>query len=137
MEALSPCSLGERWVVALDAHDLEAAVACFQPNYHDEAPARRGERVDGREMVRENFYRLFRDLPDLRAELLGCVVDGENAWMEWRMHGTRPDGTAIEVAGVNIFRIEDGLIQSGRIYSELVREVGGVDSQVARMTRGD
>ena len=133
-DVLPPCSVVERWVQAMDAHDIETAVACFHADYHDEAPARRGERVVGREKIRENFSRLFPDLPDLGAELVGCVTKDDTAWMEWRMRGTRPDGTIMEFAGVNIFGIEGDLIRWGRIYSELVREAGGISSQVQRMT---
>jgi hypothetical protein len=42
---------------ALSEHDLEAALACFHPDYRDHAPARRGEVVEGREQVRANFAR--------------------------------------------------------------------------------
>jgi hypothetical protein len=46
--------VAERWVQALTAHDLEAAVACFAPDFHDEAPARRGEFIHGNaELVRD------------------------------------------------------------------------------------
>jgi ketosteroid isomerase-like protein len=96
-----------RWVEALTAHDLEAAVACFAPDYHDVAPARRGESVQGREKVRENFAALFRDIPDLRADLLRSVADGDTVWMEWRMHGTRRDGTSLEFVGVNLLGVRD------------------------------
>jgi len=54
-------------------------------------------------------------------------------WMEWRMHGTRKDGTWIEFAGVNIFGIKDGRLAWGRIYSELVREARDIDAQIERM----
>jgi hypothetical protein len=54
--------------------------------------------------------------------------------MEWRMLGMRPDGSVMEFADVNIFTLEGAVIRAGRIYSELVRQAGGVDSQVARMT---
>jgi len=47
-----PEAVTQRWVTSLSAHDLEAAVDCFDAAYVDEAPARRGESVfqvrDGR-----------------------------------------------------------------------------------------
>lgn len=128
--------IAERWTRALTAHDLEAAVACFAPDYHDEAPARRGEFVQGSEKVRGNFAALFRDIPDLRADLLRSVADGDTVWMEWRMQGARRDGTPFEVAGVNIFGVRDQQFAWGRIYTELVRDAGGVDAQIERMIRG-
>mgnify|MGYP001035415610 CR=1 FL=1 len=129
-------AVAARWVRALSAHDLEAAVACFAVDYHDEAPARRGESVRGIAQVRANFAALFRELPDLRAELLGAVADGDTVWMEWRMRGARADGSPIEFVGVNVFGVRDGRFAWGRIYTELSRTVGGIDAQIARMTRG-
>ncbi len=126
--------LAERWTRALTDHDLEAAVACFHPDYRDEAPARRGETVEGREQVRENFARLFRDVPDLRADLLTTASDQNTLWMEWRMSGRRSDGSPMEFVGVNIFDVQDGRFRSGRIYTELVRDAGGVREQLERMT---
>ncbi len=126
-----------RWTEALSDHDLEAAVSCFHPDYRDEAPARTGEVVAGREQVRRNFARLLGDVPDLRAEILSLVEDGESVWLEWRMRGTRPDGSNMTFVGVNIFGVADDLLARGRIYTELVRDAGGADAQVDRMTRAE
>lgn len=131
-----PTHVAERWTRALSEHDLEAAVSCFAPEYRDTAPARRGEGVVGREEVRANFTALLDSIPDLRAELLGAVSDGSTVWMEWRMSGTRTDGTTMEFVGVNIFEVEGTCFTRGRIYTELVRDMGGITSQVDRMTRG-
>ena len=131
----SPRAVAERWVQALTAHDLEAAVACFATDYEDEAPARRGEAFRGNEKVRENFAALFREIPDLRADLLRSVVDGMTVWIEWRMHGLRRDKSRMEFVGVNILEVKDEQFVRGRIYTELVRDAGGLDAQVDRMTR--
>lgn len=131
-----PRDVARRWTEAMTAHDVEAAVACFAQDYRDEAPARRGEAISGIGKVRENFEALFRDLPDLRAELLGSVADSDAVWMEWRMHGTRSDGTRMEFVGVNLFGVREDRFSWGRIYTELVRDVGGIDGQIQRMTKG-
>jgi limonene-1,2-epoxide hydrolase len=132
---LRPLEVAERWTNALSEHDLETAVACFHPEYRDHAPARLGEVVEGREQVRANFARLFAEVPDLRAKLLSVAEDRDTVWMEWRMWGMRSDGTPMEFVGVNIFEVEDDQFHSGRIYTELVRDAGGVEQQVERMTR--
>lgn len=129
-------AVAERWVQAMTAHDLEAAAGCFAPDYHDEAPARRGEFVHGNQQVRENFAALFQDIPDLRADLLRSVAEGDTVWVEWRMHGTRRDGTPFEFAGVNLFGVRDEQFAWGRIYTELVRDAGGANAQIERMTKG-
>ena len=131
-----PNAVAGRWVRALTAHDLDAVVACFAPEYEDEAPARRGEVFHGNQKVRENMAALFQNITDVRADLLGCVVDGDTVWIEWRMHGTRRDGTPMEFVGVNIFGVRDDQFVWGRIYTELVRDAGGIDAQIERMTAG-
>jgi ketosteroid isomerase-like protein len=92
--------------------------------------------VVGSAKVRENFAALFRDIPDLRAELMRSVADGDIVWIEWRMYGTRRDGTPLEFAGVNLFGVLRGQFAWGRIYTELVRDSGGIDAQIERMTQG-
>jgi hypothetical protein len=56
--------------------------------------------------------------------------------MEWRLHGTRRDGTPFEFVGVNIFGVRDQQFVWGRIYTEVVRDSGGIDAQFERMTKG-
>jgi len=134
---VDPKTTVKRWVEAINQHDPDAVASCFDPDYHDEAPARRGESVVGRQKVRQNFVTLFKDIPDIRAELIGCIAEGdEKVWIEWRMGGTRKDGTKMEFAGVNIFGVKDGRLARGRIYSELVREAGDIDAQIGRMAGG-
>lgn len=133
---MKPSAVVERWVRAINEHDLDAIVACFAEDYEDEAPARPGEVVQGRGQVRTNFEQLLRTIPHIRAELRTTVDQGETVWMEWRMHGRRTDGTWMEFVGVNIFEVAGGVLRRGRIYTELVREAGGLDAQVQRMTTG-
>ncbi len=52
------------------------------------------------------------------------------------MTGTRIDGTHMEFVGVNIFGVQKGQFHWDRIYTELVRDVGGITAQMDRMTRG-
>jgi len=126
-----------RWIRALNTHDLDAAVDCFDEDYQDEAPARRGEQVRGRDHVRRNFQRLFTELPDLTATACNTVVGDQQVWLEWRMQGTRRDGTLMEFVGVNIFEVTHDRLRSGRIYTELVRDMGGIDAQLDRMATGE
>lgn len=121
----------------MNAHDASLAAACFAENYEDVAPARPGETVRGRAQVRANFEELFASMPDLEANLRNVMHDDKQVWMEWSMQGTRPDGTRMEFVGVNVFDVTDGLLSRGRIYTEIVREAGGVKAQLERMTGGD
>ncbi len=126
----------QRFVTAINRHAPDEVAACFRADYRDEAPARRGEFVRGRDTVRSNFGRLFREVPNIKADLLDAVAGGNTVWLEWRLHGTRSDGSLFEMAGVNIFGLVGGQFATGRIYSELVREAGGIEAQLERMMRG-
>ncbi|MCO4238111.1 nuclear transport factor 2 family protein [Pseudarthrobacter raffinosi] len=133
---IDPEAVAQRWVRALSLHDLEAAVDCFDRAYIDQAPARRGESVQGQDAVRRNLEKLLRDLPDLTAKIVRTVSDGDEVWMEWGLQGTRRDGTVMEFVGVNIFQVLDGRFRAGRIYTEVVRDAGGIEAQIDRMTKG-
>jgi hypothetical protein len=52
------------------------------------------------------------------------------------MWGTRSNGTPFEFAGVNIFEVRHDRFIRGRIYTELVRDAGGIEAQIERMRRG-
>jgi ketosteroid isomerase-like protein len=136
IEVVRPRDTVKRWIQAINEHDIEGIVTCFAEDYEDEAPARPGEVVRGRDQVRANFERLMAAMPDIRAELRGSVAQGDTVWMEWAMRGSRADGTRMEFVGVNVFEVRDGRLQRGRIYTELVREAGGLQAQVERMTTG-
>lgn len=102
----------------------------------DVAPARPGEVVAGRDQVCANFERLIASMPDLHAHINSLVEDGDLAWMEWSLRGTRPEGTTMLFASVNIFEVNDDALKRGRIYTELVRDTGGMAAQIERMTSG-
>lgn len=120
-------SLGEttqilvsRLVAATNAHDLEAMVACFSPDYVNETPAHPSRSFTGADQVRRNWERLFDAIPDLRAEIGQSIVDGAVAWTEWELHGTRRDGTVHLMRGVMIFTAANGVLASVRFYLEPV-----------------
>jgi hypothetical protein len=70
-------------------------------------------------------------VPDLRAEVTRSTIDGETAWTEWEMSGTRRDGTAHQMRGIVLFGVRDGVAQSARFYVEPVDLGGGsVDDAV-------
>jgi hypothetical protein len=54
---------------ALNSHDIEAFVACFDQNYHSEQPVHPGRTFQGREQVRKNWTSNFEETPDFSAQL--------------------------------------------------------------------
>jgi ketosteroid isomerase-like protein len=128
-----PAAMVERLSRATNAHDLDAVVACFAPDYHNETPAHPERGFTGREQVRRNWSQIFAAIPDVSTEVLRYSVDGDTVWSEWEHRGTRPDGTAHLMRGVVIFGVVDGLASWARFYLEPVQEGGGgVDDAVRR-----
>jgi len=125
----------ERLVRALSEHDLNGLVACFANDYVNETPVHPLRGFTGHEQVRRNWTQIFTGVPDLRVELPRQIVDGDTAWTEWDMSGTRRDGQQFLMRGVVIFRIAADLITSARFYVEPVEVTSGdVDAHTARIT---
>jgi len=117
-----PADLLERLRQATNAHDLDALVACFAPDYRNETPTHPERGFTGREQVRTNWEQIFSVVPDIHAEVLRYAVDGDAVWSEWEHRGTRPDGSAHVMRGVVIFGVEEGLATWARFYLEPVQE---------------
>jgi ketosteroid isomerase-like protein len=109
-------SLIEQVRSAINAHDLEAFLDCFDEDYESEQPLRPERSFRGREGVRRNWSANLARVPDLRWDLLDACFSRDAAWCEWRWHGTRLDGARFDVQGVVIYGIEGGRIVRGRLY---------------------
>ena len=104
-----PQDMVDRLVRATNEHDIDAVVACFADDYENETPAHPSRGFRGRHQVRRNWEQIFAFVPDVHAELLGRAIDGDTAWTEWEMTGTRPDGSAHHLRGVIVFEVESGV----------------------------
>jgi hypothetical protein len=125
----------ERLQQALNQHDLEGFVACFAPEYRSEQPAHPNRGFGGREQVEKNWAALFSAIPDFHAKLVGKAADGDVVWAEWRWSGTRAGEPPLEMTGVTVFGIVDGLISWGRLYMEEVEAAGeDIDQTVGRLS---
>ena len=127
-------AVSERLVQAMNAHDLDAQVACFRQDYRSEQPAHPARTFTGREQVRQNWSQLFESSPDFRAEILRLAVVSNEEWTEWIWYGTKEDGTPLEERGVTIFGIHEGQIAWARLYlEETEREGADITETVRRM----
>jgi ketosteroid isomerase-like protein len=120
-----PAVVVERLHKAINAHDLEAMVACFADDYVNEWPAHPQRGFRGSEQVRRNWSQIFAGVPDLRARLPRMTVDGDTVWAEWDLSGTRRDGAAHLMRGVSIFGVAQGRLAWVRFYLEPVEEISG------------
>ena len=132
----SPTAALERLHDALNRHDLAAFVACFAPDYRSEQPVHPDRAFTGSEQVRTNWATFFSAVPDLRAELLRSTEQGEEVWAEWHWHGTRRDGTRLDMRGVTVFGVRDDRIVWGRLYMEETETAGiDIDATMRSLTR--
>jgi ketosteroid isomerase-like protein len=115
---------------AVNAHDLEALVACFATDVISRQPAHPGRDFNGNQQVRDNWSMILAGVPDLHAKLLRSAQDGDTVWSEWDWSGTRLDGAAHLMRGVTVNQVSDGLIVSVAFYMEPV-EAGGSGVEAA------
>ncbi len=125
----------DRLVVAMNAHDLDAAAGFFHEDYRSEQPAHPGRVFAGRAQMRANWEAMFAGVPDFHAEICRSVRDGDTTWTEWRWSGTRSDGQAFAMRGVTLFEITGGRIVAGRLYMEEVeRDVVDIEQTVEALS---
>ncbi len=117
----------EQMRAALDAHDLDAFVEFFRDDYVGERPRHPGAKISTRDDVRTNWAEVISDVPDLRVEVPAAVQDGDRIWSEWRAYGTARSGATLELRGVIIFGIQDGLVAWSRMYLEPVEQELSLD----------
>ena len=121
----------ERLHDAQNAHDLEAFLACFDSDYRSDQPVHPDRAFTGSEQVRRNWAAVFDGVPDFRAELVRSAQGEDATWQEWYWHGTRVDGTRLEMQGVTIFGVRDDRIVWGRLFmDEVDRSGAGIDRAV-------
>jgi ketosteroid isomerase-like protein len=134
-----PKTLLTRFADAINAHDLDAIVSCFAPDYHDVEPAHPRRRILGGETeVRKNWGTVLQNVTDFTTEVRTIAAEGDVALIEHDWSGTRPDGTRLHLRGVNVFGVRNGQFAWGRIYLESVEEEGmDLDERVRRMAEGE
>jgi ketosteroid isomerase-like protein len=124
-----------RLLAAMNAHDLDAFVACFALDYRSEQPAHPSRAFEGRDKVRENWTSVFSGVPDFNAELLSSATADDDVEIgEWRLRGTHTDGSPFAMGGVTVMGIEGEHIAWGRLYLEMTERDGADIDQMVRET---
>ena len=112
---------------AMNAHDLDAFVACFAADYESQQPAHPSRAFRGRDQVRKNWEGVFAGVPDFAAELVTSAVSDDGVEIgEWRWQGTHTDGAPFAMRGVIVTGIQHSQIAWARLYMEPV-ELGGAN----------
>ncbi|HEX8074262.1 MAG TPA: nuclear transport factor 2 family protein [Thermoleophilaceae bacterium] len=119
----SPAEVGRDAFDAVSRHDVEGIVA----NWHPEGV---GDWVAlgvfrGHDGMRQIFRQLFASTPDLEMVVERIVSDDEAVVVQWRSAGTfdgepfmgiMPTGKRVELRGVDVMQVEDGLIVRNAVY---------------------
>ena len=123
---------------AMNAHDIDAFVSLFAPDYDSQQPVHPDRAFVGRDQVRANWSAVFAGVPDFRAELVATAVEADTLWSEWRWRGTHEDGSRLDMAGVIVFGVEGGRLAWARLYVEPVESGGeGINAAVREMSGRD
>ncbi|WKZ82932.1 MAG: ester cyclase [Acidimicrobiia bacterium] len=100
----------------MNARDLDAIDRAYAADYAYRGPG--GEPVRGREGARRVAAALHEAMPDRVSTVVMQVAEGDLVVTRWVSHGTQtgplmgrpPTNQPVEVHGITISRIEDGLI---------------------------
>jgi steroid delta-isomerase-like uncharacterized protein len=142
-----PTTVTRAYFQAINDHDLHAAAALWE--------AGRTDRVVGLVEFRmpDGFMKWFGALlaafPDIRFEVLSITAQKENAAVRYRLTGTfngigkfeglTPNGATIELEGLDLFTVRDGLIVENHGYinaADMARQLGALPPQGSAAERG-
>ena len=120
---------------ALARHDLQAAGDCWAPDGVDELVGQ--ATVQGPDGVRGFFGGLFAAMPDFTMAVEDVVASGDRVTVLWRASGTfagdadyqgiRPTGGRVELRGMDLFTVRDGLIAANVAFPDglgFARQIG-------------
>lgn len=83
----------ERLHTAINQHDLEAMLECFDPEYRSEQPRHPNRGFGGKEQVRKNWSRMLDSFPISRPSCWGTPPRGNGVeQVAVERHGVEHDG---------------------------------------------
>jgi glyoxylase-like metal-dependent hydrolase (beta-lactamase superfamily II)/predicted ester cyclase len=144
--APGPAKVARSYFDALAARDVGAMVAHWVPGgIENIAPIGQLSVPEG---MRAFFTELFEALPDQRLEVLDVVAARNQAAVRWRMVGTfcggsfqgvEPTGARVELEGLDLLTIKDGLIERNDAYydgTQFARQIGLLPPRDSAAERG-
>jgi steroid delta-isomerase-like uncharacterized protein len=142
----TPAEVAHAAFDAVISKDPDGIVAVGAPGYVDDFVAV-GE-IRGHQAVRTFFSDLFAAFPDFEMTVERIVADETSAAVQWHAVGTftggpfqgiLPTGSRVEIRGVDVMEIADGLIQHNTIYYDgaaFARQIGMLPGRGSRPERG-
>jgi predicted ester cyclase len=132
---------------AVSRRDVDAMAGCWDQSGVDHLYGMAD--LDGPEGVREWFSTLFRAAPDFTFEVIDIVTEGDKAAVRWRAGGTfdgegkfegmLPMGAKVELEGIDMVTVKDGLLTENRAYTngmEMARQMGALPPAGSVAERG-
>jgi steroid delta-isomerase-like uncharacterized protein len=101
----------------------------------------------GPDQVRDFFRGLFAAVPDMKFEVTSLISEENRAAVHWHARGTfcgaqfqniDPTGARVELEGIDLLTVEDGLIQRNDAYydgTSFARQIGLLPPQESTMER--
>jgi hydroxyacylglutathione hydrolase len=128
-------AVARRYFETIGAHDVDGAAAMWAPDGREDV---RGQGLFiGPEGLREFIGELIAAIPDLRVEIVSTTTEEDRCALHWRFSGTfagpgsfngiAPTGHRMEIEGVDVLSVRDGLIQSNDAFTDTMavpRQIG-------------
>jgi glyoxylase-like metal-dependent hydrolase (beta-lactamase superfamily II)/predicted ester cyclase len=129
-----------RYFEAIGAHDVDGAASMWAPDGREDV---RGQGLFiGPEGLREFLGELIGAIPDLRVEIVSTTTEDDRCALHWRFSGTfagprsfngiAPTGDRMELEGVDVLSVRDGLIRSNDAFTDTMsvpRQIGMMPPQ--------
>ncbi len=142
-----PATIGRAYLNALSDHDLEAALALWEPGSVDVLVGMADIRVP--EDFRSWFGNLFEAIPDFRFEILTVTAQKERAAIHSIVRGTfngtakfeglSPNGAQVELDVLDLLTVREGKIVENHGFlngAEMARQLGALPPQGSLAERG-
>jgi steroid delta-isomerase-like uncharacterized protein len=133
-------AVARRYFEALNARDLETAVSVWAPGGREHLHGRVD--VVAPDGLRAFLEELHGAVPDLNMHVVSTTTEGERCAVRWQLTGTfagpgsfdgvAPTGTPLDLEGIDLFTVRDGLIQSNDAFTDsmtFARQIGMMPPQ--------
>jgi steroid delta-isomerase-like uncharacterized protein len=127
--------IAKRYFEALNAHDLDAAVALWEPGAIDRFVGQQD--LVAPNAIRAYFGKLFTAFPDFTLKVIDVTTSRNRSAVRWRGRGTfagpgryqgfEPNGAVIEIEGCDVLIVSDDKIQHNDAYvdtADIARQLG-------------
>src|SRR5690554_4647483 len=103
---------------AFNEHDVEAMMALMSDDcrFENTQPAPDGGVYEGKEAITDFWRQFFRQSPAAQFEIEEIFGLGKRCVMRWRYEWVDGDGKPGHVRGVDVYRVQDGLIREKLSY---------------------